>query len=283
MLLETYATLRQRIEALACQPLDTLNRDEARAALAELLDGLNRGTIRAATPTNDGQWITHSWVKQGILLGFRLGQLVDYSTERFPFFDKDTYPLKSLTLADRVRVVPGGSAIRTGAYLAPGVVCMPPMYVNVGAYVDEGSMIDSHVLVGSCAQIGKRVHLSAGVQIGGVLEPVGARPVIIEDDVFVGGGCGIYEGCLVRQGAVLAPGVILTGSTKLYDLVHECLIAPAPGEPLEVPPYAVVVPGARAVSSSFGQHHGLSLYTPIIVKYRDARTNAATALEDSLR
>jgi 2,3,4,5-tetrahydropyridine-2-carboxylate N-succinyltransferase len=275
--------LRQRIEALARQPTEALNLEEARAALAELLDGLNRGVIRAATPTENGQWITHSWVKQGILLGFRLGQLVDYSTERFSFFDKDTYPPKPLTLSDRVRVVPGGSAIRTGAYLAPGVVCMPPMYVNVGAYVDEGTMIDSHALVGSCAQIGKRVHLSAAAQIGGVLEPVGARPVIIEDDVFIGGGCGIYEGCLVRKGAVLAPGVILTGSTKLYDLVHERLIVPALGEPLEVPPYAVVVPGTRPVTSDFGRQHGLALYTPIIVKYRDARTNAATALEDSLR
>ncbi len=283
MLTDVHEKLRQRIEALAAQPTETLDLRAAHEAFAELLDGLNRGTIRAATPTEDGRWITHAWVKQGILLGFRIGQLVDYSTERFPFFDKDTYPVKSLTLADRVRIVPGGSSIRTGAYLAPGVVCMPPMYVNVGAYVDEGSMIDSHALVGSCAQIGKRVHLSAAAQIGGVLEPVGARPVIIEDDVFVGGGCGIYEGCLVRKGAVLAPGVILTGSTKLYDLVHERILAPAPGEPLEVPPYAVVVPGARAAGSAFGKAHGLSLYTPVIVKYRDARTNAATALEESLR
>ncbi len=283
MLTDVHEKLRQRIEALAAQPTDTLDLRAAREAFEALLDGLNRGTIRAATPTEDGRWITHAWVKQGILLGFRIGQLVDYSTERFPFFDKDTYPLKPLTLADRVRIVPGGSSIRTGAYLAPGVVCMPPMYVNVGAYVDEGTMIDSHALVGSCAQIGRRVHLSAAAQIGGVLEPVGARPVIIEDDVFVGGGCGIYEGCLVRKGAVLAPGVILTGSTKLYDLVHERILAPAPGEPLEVPPYAVVVPGARAVRSAFGEAHGLSLYTPVIVKYRDARTNAATALEESLR
>ncbi|MDQ7040840.1 MAG: 2,3,4,5-tetrahydropyridine-2,6-dicarboxylate N-succinyltransferase [Rhodothermus sp.] len=283
MLTDTHTALRQRIEALSAQPAEALDERAAREAFEELLNGLNRGTIRAATPTEEGQWITHTWVKQGILLGFRLGRLVEYSTERFPFFDKDTYPLKPLTLADRVRIVPGGSAIRTGAYLAPGVICMPPMYVNVGAYVDEGTMIDSHALVGSCAQIGKRVHLSAAAQIGGVLEPVGARPVIIEDDVFVGGGCGIYEGCLVRKGAVLAPGVILTGSTKLYDLVHERVLTPAPGQPLEVPPYAVVVPGARAVQSLFGKVHGLSLYAPVIVKYRDTRTNAATALEESLR
>lgn len=280
---DTYATLRQRIEMLAAQPTEQLDLEAAREAFEMLLEGLNQGTIRAATPDASGRWITHAWVKQGILLGFRIGQLVDYSTERFPFFDKDTYPLKPLTLADRVRVVPGGSSIRTGAYLAPGVVCMPPMYVNVGAYVDEGTMIDSHALVGSCAQIGKRVHVSAAAQIGGVLEPVGARPVIIEDDAFIGGGCGIYEGCLVRKGAVLAPGVILTGSTRLYDLVHERILQPAPGEPLEVPPYAVVVPGARTVRSPFGEAHGLSLYTPVIVKYRDARTDAATALEEYLR
>ncbi len=283
MLADSYTALRQRIEALAARPTDALDLEEARNVFEELLCRLNRGEVRAATPAEDGRWETHAWVKQGILLGFRIGQLVDYSTERFPFFDKDTYPLKPLTLADRVRVVPGGSSIRTGAYVAPGVVCMPPMYINVGAYVDEGTMVDSHALVGSCAQIGKRVHLSAAAQIGGVLEPVGARPVIVEDDVFVGGGCGIYEGCLVRQGAVLAPGVILTGATKLYDMVHERVWESAPGQPLEVPPYAVVVPGARAVRSSFGEAHGLSLYTPVIVKYRDARTNAATALEESLR
>lgn len=283
MLTDVYEKLRQRIETLARQSGAAFDEQAAREAVEELLDGLNQGTIRAAMPTENGQWITHAWVKQGILLGFRIGRLVDYSTERFPFFDKDTYPLKPLTLAHRVRIVPGGSAIRTGAYLAPGVICMPPMYVNVGAYVDEATLIDSHVLVGSCAQIGKRVHLSAAVQIGGVLEPVGARPVIIEDDVFVGGGCGLYEGCLIRKGAVLAPGVILTGSTKLYDLVHERILTPAPGEPLEVPSYAVVVPGARFVRSSFGEAHRLSLYTPVIVKYRDARTNAATALEESLR
>ncbi len=277
-----HADLRSRIEALAAQAPASL--DEAAAhAFQDLLDALNVGTVRAATRDDDGAWHVHAWVKQGILLGFRLGRLADFSSGRFPFFDKHTFPLKPLSLADRVRVVPGGSAVRTGAYLAPGVVCMPPMYVNVGAYVDEDTLIDSHALVGSCAQIGKRVHLSAAAQVGGVLEPVGALPVIVEDDVFIGGGVGLYEGCLVRRGAVLASGVVLTGSTRLFDLVHERILERAGAAPLEVPAQAVVVPGARAVSSAFGRTHGLSLYAPVIVKYRDAKTDAATALEDTLR
>lgn len=276
-----HSDLRGRIETLAAQ--DEFDREAAEAVFRALLEALNAGVVRAASRGDDGAWTAHAWVKQGLLLGFRLGHLADLSADRFPFFDKHTYPLKPLGLSDQVRVVPGGSSVRTGAYLAPGVVCMPPMYVNTGAYVDEGTLIDSHALVGSCAQIGKQVHLSAAAQIGGVLEPVGALPVIVEDEVFIGGGCGIYEGCLVRHGAVLAPGVILTGSTRLFDLVHERIIERSGTAALEVPARAVVVPGARAVGSSFGNRHGLSLYTPVIVKYRDARTDAATTLERALR
>lgn len=278
-----HADLRNRIETLAAQDNDTLDREAAEAAFQALLKALNTGVVRAATRNDDGVWTAQTWVKRGILLGFRLGHLSDLSTERFPFFDKHTYPLKPLTLETQVRVVPGGSSIRTGAYLAPGVVCMPPMYVNTGAYVDAGTLIDSHALVGSCAQIGKNVHLSAAAQIGGVLEPIGALPVVIEDDVFVGGGCGLYEGCLVRQGAVLAPGVILTGSTRLYDLARERILERTDARPLEVPEQAVVVPGSRAATSAFGRAHGLSLYAPVIVKYRDAKTDAATTLESALR
>ena len=278
-----HAALQSRLEALAAQDNASLDREAAEATFQELLDALNTGAVRAATRNADGAWTTHVWVKKGILLGFRLGQLTDVSTRRFSFFDKHTYPLKPLSMETEVRVVPGGSSVRTGAYLAPGVVCMPPMYVNTGAYVDAGTLIDSHALVGSCAQIGKHVHLSAAAQIGGVLEPIGARPVVVEDDVFVGGGCGLYEGCLVRRGAVLAPGVILTGSTRLYDLVHERTIERTGETPLEVPEGAVVVPGARAVTSAFGRTHGLSLYAPVIVKYRDAKTDAATTLESALR
>ena len=273
--------LHQRIEALATQ--DALDAEAATSTFQALINALNAGTVRAASPGEDGTWTAHSWVKQGILLGFRLGKLVDYSSGNFPFFDKDTYPLRPVSGADNIRIVPGGSSIRTGSYLAPGVVCMPPMYVNVGGYVDEGSMIDSHALVGSCAQIGKNVHLSAAVQIGGVLEPIGALPVIIEDNVFLGGGSGVYEGCLVRKGAVLAPGVILTGATRIYDLVHERILQREGDTPLEVPRNAVVVPGARAVTSDFGTEHGLSLYTPVIVKYRDEKTAASTTLEEALR
>ena len=277
------APLQRRIESLAAQHPASVDMDDATAAFQELINALNAGTVRAATRDEEGTWHTHTWVKHGILLGFRLGHLTDFSSGRFPFFDKHTYPLKPFSLDTGVRIVPGGSSVRTGSYLAPGVVCMPPMYINVGAYVDEGTLVDSHALVGSCAQIGRRVHLSAAAQIGGVLEPIGARPVIVEDDVFVGGGCGIYEGCLVREGAVLASGVILTGSTRLIDLVNERFIERTADAPLEVPPNAVVVPGARAVDSPFGRAHGLSLYAPVIVKYRDAKTDAATVLEQALR
>jgi 2,3,4,5-tetrahydropyridine-2,6-dicarboxylate N-succinyltransferase len=275
--------LQARIEALAALPTEKLDRTIALAAFREVLDGLNAGTLRAASRRADGSWIANAWVKQGILLGFRLGAVVERSMAGFPFFDKETYPLKPMGANAGVRIVPGGSSVRTGAFLAPGVVCMPPMYINVGAYVDEGTMVDSHALVGSCAQIGKRVHLSAAAQIGGVLEPIGAMPVVIEDDVFVGGGCGIYEGCIVRERAVLAPGVILTGATRLYDVVHERVIEKQEGRTLEVPAGAVVVPGSRAASGEFAKSQGLSLYTPIIVKYRDEKTNASTTLEIALR
>lgn len=274
--------LRDRIEELVSEG-DAVNHGPARNAVSDLVQALNAGDVRAASPNGDGTWTTHEWIKKGILLGFRIGRIVDYSSDSFPFYDKDTFPVKPLHQADNVRLVPGGSSVRTGSYLAPGVVCMPPMYVNVGAYVDDDTMIDSHALVGSCAQIGKHVHLSAAAQVGGVLEPVHAAPVIIEDDVFVGGGAGIYEGCHVREGAVLAPGVNLTSSTRLYDLVDETVYTASEAGPLEVPERAVVVPGSRSVDSTFGQEHGLSLYAPVIVKYRDARTDAATVLEDALR
>ena len=274
------ADLQERIEAATKDDHDPA---AARAAFHELIDALNSGRARAASRSDDGTWSVHRWVKEGILLGFRLGRLADYSADRFPFFDKDTYPLKPVTTASNVRIVPGGSSIRTGSYVSPGVVCMPPMYINVGAYVDEGSMVDSHALVGSCAQIGKRVHLSAAVQIGGVLEPIGAMPVIVEDDVFLGGGCGIYEGCVVRRGAVLAPGVILTGSTRIYDLPNERTLSRTEGGVLEVPEDAVIVPGSRQISGDFAAEHGLALYAPVIVKYRDRKTNASTTLEEALR
>jgi 2,3,4,5-tetrahydropyridine-2-carboxylate N-succinyltransferase len=245
---------------------------------------LNAGRVRAAERGPDGRWRANGWVKAGILLGFRLGMVRPAATGGpFPFFDKDTYPLRALGPEDGVRVVPGGSAIRDGSYVARGVVCMPPMYVNVGAYVDEGTMIDSHALVGSCAQIGRRVHLSAAAQIGGVLEPAGALPVIIEDEVLVGGNCGVYEGTVVRERAVLAPGTVLTGGTVVFDLVHDCTYRREGERPLEIPSGAVVVPGSRPVRSGPGQAAGISLYAPIIVKYRDEKTDMAVRLEELLR
>ena len=275
-------SLRERVEGLAAKSGGF--GDEDRAVFAEFKAALNRGEVRAAERGADGAWRVNAWVKSGILAGFRLGALVEMSAhESLRFFDKDTYPVRPTMLADGVRVVPGGSSVRDGAYLAPGVVCMPPMYVNVGAYVDEGTMIDSHALVGSCAQIGKRVHLSAAAQIGGVLEPVGAVPVVIEDDVLVGGGCGVYEGTIVRAGAVLAPGTILTGATPVYDLVRGEVYRRTEEESLEVPAGAVVVPGSRRVESERGREWGLSLYAPVIVKYRDEKTDRAVRLEDYLR
>jgi 2,3,4,5-tetrahydropyridine-2-carboxylate N-succinyltransferase len=273
--------LREQIEAIA------LRRDFTpadRAVFDEFKSALNRGEIRAAERNVDGVWLVHSWVKQGLLLGFRMGALTDMSEgNSFRFFDKDTYPVRPTQTRDNVRIVPGGSTIRDGAYIAPGVVCMPPMFVNAGAYIDEGTMIDSHALVGSCAQIGKRVHISAAAQIGGVLEPVGAMPVIVEDDVLVGGNCGVYEGTIVRERAVLASGTILTGSTPVYDLVRNEIYQRRSEAPLEIPAGAVVVPGARAVQTEQGKRWGLSLYAAIIVKYRDEKTDTAVQLEDYLR
>ena len=257
------------------------DRAAARATFLEFRQALTQGKVRAAEK-RDGQWLVNTWVKQGILLGFRLGELAE-SGDALTFVDKDTFPARHFTVADRVRVVPGGSSAREGAYIAPSVVCMPPMYINVGAYVDEGTMIDSHALVGSCAQVGKRVHLSAAAQIGGVLEPVNAAPVIIEDDVLIGGNCGVYEGTLVRTRAVLGAGTILTRSTPLYDTVRGEVYRATAETNLEVPEGAVVVPGARAVSKGNAAEWGLSLYTPVIVKYRDEKTDNALELEDFLR
>jgi 2,3,4,5-tetrahydropyridine-2-carboxylate N-succinyltransferase len=261
------------------------NPGEARQTFLNFRDALTGGEIRAAEKV-DERWVVNAWVKQGILLGFRLGQLKEMSDgHALSFVDKDTFPARRVTVEDRIRLVPGGSSIREGAYVAPSVICMPPMFINVGAYVDEGSMIDSHALVGSCAQIGKRVHLSAAAQIGGVLEPINASPVIIEDDVLIGGNCGVYEGTLVRAGAVLGSGTILTRSTPLYDLVREEIYRGSPERPLEVPENAVVVPGSRAVKKGKGKldDWNLSLYTPVIVKYRDEKTDSGIELEEWLR
>ncbi|MBA2737348.1 MAG: 2,3,4,5-tetrahydropyridine-2,6-dicarboxylate N-succinyltransferase [Pyrinomonadaceae bacterium] len=251
----------------------------------EFKTALRRGMIRAAEKDENGDWKANVWVKQGILAGFKMGEMVTMSMggETFQFFDKNTFPLRPMNLDDKVRIVPGGTTIRDGCYIAENVVLMPPSYVNVGAYVGEGTMIDSHALVGSCAQIGKRVHLSAAAQIGGVLEPVGAVPVIIEDDVLVGGNTGVYEGTIVREKAVLASGVILTRSTPVFDLVKNEIYKSDGEKPLEIPAGAVVVQGSRQITSGFGKENGLSIYAPVIVKYRDERTDAATKLEDYLR
>ena len=279
---DSLRTLKSSIEFLFNSPT-IANPDEARPAFFDFRNALTRGEIRAADKIN-GRWVVNPWIKQGILLGFRLGELQQVSDgDVLSFVDKDTFPARRLTLADRVRLVPGGSSIREGAYVAPSVVCMPPMFINVGAYVGEGSMIDSHALVGSCAQIGKRVHLSAAAQIGGVLEPINAAPVIIEDDVLIGGNCGVYEGTLVRARAVLGAGTILTRSTPLYDLVRGEIYRASADHMLEVPENAVVVPGSRSVKKGKGLEWNLSLYTPVIVKYRDAKTDTKIRLEDLLR
>lgn len=276
--------LRTRIEEVFVLPADRVaDHAGVRGTVHELIDGLNRGTIRSAEPLADGTWQVNTWVKQGILVAFRLGRLIDMSDGPFRFYDKDTLPVRPASVDDAIRIVPGGSTIRTGCYVAPGVICMPPMYINIGSYVDVGTMVDSHALVGTCAQIGKRVHISAAAQIGGVLEPAGARPVIIEDDVMIGGNCGVYEGVMIRRRAVLGSGVILNASTPVYDLVHERVLRSTADQPLEIPEGAVVVAGARAVSSEFGRANGLSVSTPLIVKYRDEKTDARTALEESLR
>jgi 2,3,4,5-tetrahydropyridine-2,6-dicarboxylate N-succinyltransferase len=283
--------LEQRV--LACEPPDPSTPLPAAAStvVEQLLVALERGDVRAAERGADGTWRAVPWVKRGILLGFRAGRIVDMSLRgapapeaaSFAFFDKHTFPPRQLQLRDGVRVVPGGSSIRRGAYLAPGVVCMPPMYVNVGAWIGAGTMVDSHALVGSCAQIGERCHLSAAAQIGGVLEPVNASPVVIEDDVLVGGNCGVYEGTVVRRRAVLAAGVVLTRGTPVYDLERETVYKGSADAPLEIPEGAVVVPGARQVRGGWAAEQGLSLQTPVIVKYRDEKTDLATTLEAWLR
>jgi 2,3,4,5-tetrahydropyridine-2-carboxylate N-succinyltransferase len=262
----------------------TGDEEAALEAFRALKAELNAGRVRAAERGTDGQWRVNTWVKAGILLGFRLGRIAPAATGGpFPFFDKDTYPLRALGPEAGVRVVPGGSAIRDGCYVAPGVVCMPPMYINVGAYVGEGTLVDSHALVGSCAQIGRRVHISAAAQIGGVLEPAGALPVIIEDEVLIGGNSGVYEGTVVRQRAVLAPGTILSGGTPVFDLVHDRVYRREGDQPLEIPAGAVVVPGTRPVKAGPGARAGIGLYAPVIVKYRDAKTDTAVRLEELLR
>ncbi len=277
--------LHQEIAALFEQGT-AAPREAARTAFLRLRGELAAGRVRAAEPdaASPTGWRVNVWVKQGILLGFRFGDVVDMSIDRaWPFFDKDTMALKRIDASSGVRIVPGGSAVREGAYLGPGVICMPPMYINIGAWVGDGTLVDSHALVGSCAQIGAKVHLSAAAQIGGVIEPVGAMPVIVEDEVLVGGNCGVYEGAIVKRRAVLASGTILTGSTPIYDLPNGRIIAPEPGQPLIVPEGAVVVPGARAVTVGAGREWGLSLATPVIVKYRDERTDARTELERWIR
>lgn len=278
-----FAALRTQTEQLfAAGP--AADKAAARALWSEVRAALNAGQVRSAEPdaASPTGWKVNTWVKQAILLGLRHGDMADVSGA-FPFYDKDTLPVRRPGLAAGVRIVPGGSSIREGAYLAKGVICMPPMYINLGAYVDEGTMVDSHALVGSCAQIGKRVHLSAAAQIGGVIEPVGALPVIIEDDVLVGGNTGIYEGAIVKTRAVIGAGVVLTGSTPIYDLVNKTIIAPTAGQPVVVPPGAVVVPGARTVKREPGPEWGLSVATPVIVKYRDEKTDTRTELESWIR
>jgi 2,3,4,5-tetrahydropyridine-2-carboxylate N-succinyltransferase len=280
------AEMKSQIERLFDENPASYAEDQRR--LFQLFkDALNSGEIRAAepNPASATGWSVNAWVKKGILLGFRMGAIVDMSIDaaRQPFFDKSTYPVKALTAASGVRIVPGGSSIRDACYIAKGVTCMPPMYVNVGAYVDEGAMIDSHALVGSCAQIGKKCHISAASQIGGVLEPVGALPVIVEDDVLIGGNCGVYEGTVVKRRAVLGTGTILNRSTPVYDVVTGQVHSASPDEPLVIPENAVVVAGSRAISHGRGKDWNLSLYTPVIVKYRDAKTDAKVQLENLLR
>ncbi|MFY9619429.1 MAG: 2,3,4,5-tetrahydropyridine-2,6-dicarboxylate N-succinyltransferase [Pyrinomonadaceae bacterium] len=276
--------MKEQIEELASREAQQYSEADL-TVFNEFKSALNRGEIRAAERDANGKWQTNAWVKRGILLGFRMGLIIEMTPPGAPlqFLDKNTYPIQRFTPEARVRIVPGGSSIRDGAYIAPGVVCMPPMFVNVGAYVDEGTMIDSHALVGSCAQVGKRVHISAAAQIGGVLEPAGAMPVIIEDDVIVGGNCGVYEGAIVRERAVLASGTIITGSTPVFDLVRGEIYRRSGEDPVEIPAGAVVVPGSRTIQNDKAREWGLSLYAPVIVKYRDEKTDAATQLEEALR
>jgi len=276
-------TLQQKIEHFYELPGDKIPRQEAIHTIEELKLLLNRGEVRSADKST-GEWKVNIWVKKGILLAFRLGELCEYSNDDpFQFFDKDTMSVRRFSVSHGVRIVPGGTVVRDGAYVAPGVVMMPPSYINIGAFVDENTMIDSHALIGSCAQIGKRVHCSAAAQIGGILEPVGSLPVIIEDDVFIGGNAGIYEGTVVMKRAVIGAGVILTRSTPVYDLIREKVYRSENNLPLTIPENAVVVAGGRALSSSFAQKHSLSIYTPVIIKYRDEKTDISVVLEESLR
>jgi 2,3,4,5-tetrahydropyridine-2-carboxylate N-succinyltransferase len=282
------ADLESEIERLAAAGANP-ERDEVREVFTMLRKALSRGEVRAAEPdaASPSGWRVNAWVKRGILLGFKYGSTVELyltpSQDRWPFLDKDTLPLKHVGVPSGVRIVPGGSSVRDGAYLGHGVICMPPMYINIGAYVGDETLVDSHALVGSCAQVGSRVHLSAAAQIGGVLEPVGALPVIVEDDVLVGGNCGVYEGAIVKRRAVLAAGTILTGSTPVFDVVNDRVIEPQPGEPLVIPEGAVVVPGTRPLDRGRAREWNLSVATPVIVKYRDERTSARTALESWIR
>lgn len=274
--------LAREIERLLSLSTEDARRDGL-PVVQKFREGLSRGEFRAAEKTEQG-WKTNVWVKRGILLAFKIGVIEDRSIPgEFYFFDKDTLPARRLSATSGVRIVPGGSSIRDGAYVAKNVICMPPMFINIGAYVDEGSMVDSHALVGSCAQIGKRVHLSAAAQIGGVLEPPGALPVIVEDEAFIGGNCGVYEGVIVQARAVLAPGVILTGGTAVYDLVRGEVYRKTPDRPLMIPAGAVLVPGSRPAPGDFAAKNHLSLYAPVIVKYRDEKTDASTMLEEVLR
>jgi len=278
--------LKDQIELFYDQDSKQIDRSAALRAFHELKFFLNGGEVRAANRSADSPsgWVVNDWVKKGILLGFRLGELTEIPIdEHFLYFDKNTYPLKKLSLEHQVRLVPGGSSIRDGAFVAKGVVIMPPAYINTGAFVDEGTMIDSHALVGSCAQVGRRVHISAGSQIGGVLEPIGALPVIIEDDALIGGNCGVYEGAVVQRRVVLGAGVVLTGSTPVYDLVHKTIYRKTAEQPLVIPEGAVVVQGSRPIDHTFAKKHQLAIYTPVIIKYRDEGTDASTALEESLR
>lgn len=281
----TITELQQAVERCVAIGPDAFGDRAAMELFLELRSALESGEARAASPdpASPTGWRVNPWVKQGILLGFRLGVLHDSSGSGLSFVDKHTFPIRLFNAQNGIRIVPGGSSVRAGAYVARGVVCMPPMYINAGAWVDEGTLVDSHALVGSCAQIGKRVHLSAAAQIGGVLEPVNASPVVIEDDVLVGGNAGVYEGTIVRRGAVLAAGTILTRGTPLFDLPNGTILKATADLPLIVPENAVVVPGSRAVNRGKGLEWGLSLYSPVIVKYRDAKTDLSATLEDLLR
>ncbi|HEY6138185.1 MAG TPA: 2,3,4,5-tetrahydropyridine-2,6-dicarboxylate N-succinyltransferase [Thermoanaerobaculia bacterium] len=272
-------TIEERVAALK----SAHDRTEAIKTIGLFLTELEKGTVRAAERDADGVWRPNTWVKEGILAAFKWGVPAEFASGSLSFIDKDTMPARRFKVADGIRIVPGGTAIRRGAYLGKGVVLMPPAYVNVGAHVDDETMIDSHALVGSCAQVGKRVHLSAAAQIGGVLEPIGNVPVVIEDDVVIGGNCGIYEGTIVRARAVIGAGVVLTGSTPVFDVVRGQVYRRTNEHPLEIPYGAVVIPGARPLKGAFAEQHGLSMQTPVIVKYRDDRTDSATALEDALR